>query len=133
MVFNSLTFLVFLSVVLLLYYRLGHRAQNWMLVGASYLFYGWWDYRFVGLLLFTTVFDYCCALWIQDESRQGRRKLLLASSMTVNLGVLCVFKYFNFFAGSLEHAFSTLGIRLSFPTLHVVLPVGISFYTFLSM
>ena len=65
MVFNSLIFLVFLAVVLLLYYRLGFRAQNWMLVGASYLFYGWWDYRFVGLLLFTTLFDYFCALWIE--------------------------------------------------------------------
>jgi D-alanyl-lipoteichoic acid acyltransferase DltB (MBOAT superfamily) len=133
MVFNSIIFLVFLAVVLLLYYRLGFRAQNWMLVGASYLFYGWWDYRFVGLLLFTTVFDYFCALWIERESRTSRRRLLLASSMTVNLGVLCIFKYFNFFAGSLQRAFDVFGITLSFPTLHVVLPVGISFYTFLSM
>ena len=133
MVFNSITFLVFLAVVLLLYYRLGHRWQNWMLLLASYVFYGWWDYRFLGLLLFTTLFDYFCALWIEGESRPQRRKLLLASSMTVNLGVLCLFKYFGFFAQSLQQAMSAFGIVLSFPILHIVLPVGISFYTFLSM
>ncbi len=133
MVFNSLTFLIFLGCVLFLYYRLAHRGQNWMLLAASYLFYGWWDYRFLGLLLFTTLFDYQCALWIDQENRAARRKLLLASSMTVNLGVLSIFKYFNFFATSLQAAFGSMGIELSFPMLHVVLPLGISFYTFLSM
>jgi alginate O-acetyltransferase complex protein AlgI len=133
MVFNSITFLVFLVVVLLLYYRLGHRGQNLMLLLASYVFYGWWDYRFLALLVFTTLFDYCCALWIENETRAKRRRLLLASSMTVNLGVLCIFKYFDFFAQSLQNAFVPFGITLSFPMLHVVLPLGISFYTFLSM
>jgi len=133
MVFNSLTFLVFLGIVLLLYYRLKHRGQNWMLLAASYLFYGWWDYRFLALLLFTTFFDYFCALWIEGETRQGRRRLLLISSMVVNLSALCIFKYFNFFAQSLQNSLAVFGITLSFPMLHVVLPVGISFYTFLSM
>src|SRR5437868_10915010 len=133
MVFNSLTFLAFLGVVLCLYYRLGHRGQNWMLLVASYVFYGWWDYRFLGLLLFTTFFDYFCALWIENEARVKKRRLLLAASMTVNLGVLCLFKYYNFFAQSLESALAPIGFTLSFPMLHVVLPVGISFYTFLSM
>jgi len=132
-IFNSLTFLVFLGIVLLLYFRLGHRGQNWMLIVASYVFYGWWDYRFLGLLLFTTFFDYFCALWIEGQPNPAKRRFLLASSMTVNLTVLCVFKYFNFFAESLQHSFALLGITLSFPMLHVVLPVGISFYTFLSM
>ena len=132
-IFNSLTFLVFFGIVLLLYFRLGHRGQNWMLIVASYVFYGWWDYRFLGLLLFTTFFDYFCALWIEGQTNPAKRRLLLASSMTVNLGVLCVFKYFNFFAESLQHSLGLLGITLSFPMLHVVLPVGISFYTFLSM
>ena len=132
-IFNSLTFLVFFGIVLLLYFRLGHRGQNWMLIIASYVFYGWWDYRFLGLLLFTTFFDYFCALWIEGQTNPAKRRLLLASSMTVNLGVLCVFKYFNFFAESLQHSLGLLGITLSFPMLHVVLPVGISFYTFLSM
>src|SRR4051812_21663002 len=100
MVFNSLTFLVFLGIVLSLYYRLGHRGQNWMLLVASYVFYGWWDYRFLALLLFTSLFDYFCALWIQDSTNPARRRLLLTASMTVNLGVLCIFKYFDFFAQS---------------------------------
>ena len=67
MVFNSLTFLVFFGIVLALYYRLGHRGQNWMLLVASYIFYGWWDYRFVGLLIFSTLFDYACALKIEAQ------------------------------------------------------------------
>lgn len=133
MVFNSLVFLVFLAVVLSLYYRLKFRAQNWLLIVASYVFYGWWDYRFLGLLLFTTFFDYFCALWIDREQRVRARKILLAASMAVNLTVLGIFKYFNFFSDSLQSAFSALGIELSFPTLYVILPVGISFYTFLSM
>lgn len=132
-IFNSLTFLVFFGIVLLLYFRLGHRGQNWMLIVASYVFYGWWDYRFLSLLLFTTFFDYFCALWIEGQPNPAKRRLLLAASMTVNLTVLGVFKYFNFFAESLQHSLGLLGITLSFPMLHVVLPVGISFYTFLSM
>ena len=133
MVFNSLTFLAFLGIVLTLYYKLGHRFQNWMLIVASYVFYGWWDYRFLALLLFTTFFDYFCALWIENEIRPTRRRLLLASSMIINLTVLCIFKYFNFFAQSLQNTLAWVGINPSFPMLHIVLPVGISFYTFLSM
>ncbi len=133
MVFNSLTFFAFLAIVLLAYYRLGHRGQNWLLLVASYVFYGWWDYRFLGLLLFTTLFDYWCALRLEAESDRRRRKLFLAFSMIVNLGVLSVFKYFNFFAESLVELLATLGMTASFPTLNVILPVGISFYTFLSM
>jgi D-alanyl-lipoteichoic acid acyltransferase DltB (MBOAT superfamily) len=132
-VFNSLVFLGFLAIVLALYYPLKHRGQNWLLIVASYVFYGWWDYRFLGLLLFTTFFDYFCALWIEREPRPGRRRLLLASSMTVNLGVLCLFKYFNFFADSLQSALAFFGVHVGLPILHLVLPVGISFYTFLSM
>src|SRR6266567_1923757 len=96
MVFNSLAFLVFLAVVLVLYYRLGHRGQNLMLVGASYFFYGWWDYRFLGLLLFTSLFDYVCALKIEAQTHLPRRKMFLAFSIMVNMGVLGIFKYFNF-------------------------------------
>ena len=111
MIFNSLTFLVFLGIVLLLYFRLGHRGQNWMLIVTSYVFYGWWDYRFLSLLLFTTFFDYFCALWIEAQPNPARRRLLLASSMTVNLTVLGVFKYFNFFAESLQHCLGLLGVE----------------------
>ncbi len=133
MVFNSITFLVFLAIVLLLYYRLGHLGQNRMLLAASYVFYGWWDWRFLSLLLFSTFFDYYCALWIEPEHNRARRKLYLAGSMVINMGFLGIFKYFNFFADSLQSLLAVLGMHASLPTLHVVLPVGISFYTFLSM
>jgi alginate O-acetyltransferase complex protein AlgI len=133
MVFNSITFLVFLAIVLTAYYRLQHRGQNVLLLVASYVFYGWWDWRFLSLLLFTSGFDYWCALWLERETRPGRRKLFLSFSMIVNLGVLGVFKYFNFFADSLAHVLAAFGMQASFPVLHVILPVGISFYTFLSM
>jgi alginate O-acetyltransferase complex protein AlgI len=133
MVFNSVTFLVFLAITLSLYYRLGHRGQNWMLLLASYFFYGWWDFRFTFLLLFTSFFDYFCALWIDHEQNPRKRKMFLAFSIIVNMAVLCIFKYYNFFAESLRELLGTLGIHASFPILYVVLPVGISFYTFLSM
>ena len=133
MVFNSLTFLVFLAIVLAFYYRLQHRGQNLLLLVASYVFYGWWDWRFLSLLLFTTFFDYWCALWIEQQPNPAKRKLFLSFSMIVNLGVLGVFKYFNFFADSFGHVLAALGMQATFPVLHVILPVGISFYTFLSM
>ncbi len=133
MVFNSLTFLVFLAIVLALYYRLKHRGQNILLLVASYVFYGWWDWRFLSLLLFSTFFDYWCALWIERQPNPTKRKVFLSFSMMVNLGVLGAFKYFNFFADSFEHVLAAFGMKATFPVLHVILPVGISFYTFLSM
>jgi D-alanyl-lipoteichoic acid acyltransferase DltB (MBOAT superfamily) len=133
MVFNSITFLVFLAIVLVAYYRLKHRGQNILLLIASYVFYGWWDWRFLGLLFFSTFFDYWCGLWIQGQPNQRKRKLFLAFSMAVNLGVLGVFKYYNFFAESFVHVLEAFGMKASFPVLNVLLPVGISFYTFLSM
>ena len=133
MVFNSIVFLVFLAVVLVLYYRLKHREQNLLLVAASYLFYGWWDWRFLGLLLFSTFFDYWCALRLGAVTAPARRKWFLAFSMAMNLSVIGVFKYFNFFADSFEKVLHTFGMSADLPTLHIILPVGISFYTFLSM
>ena len=133
MTFNSAIFLLFLALVLPVYYRLGHRGQNWFLLVASYVFYGWWDPRFLGLLWFTSLFDYFCARWIEDSNDARRRRWLLAGSLSVNMGVLCVFKYFNFFAGGAAAVLGSLGMHADVPTLQVVLPVGISFYTFLSM
>lgn len=133
MVFNSLTFLVFLGITLSLYYRLQQRGQNWLLLVASYIFYGWWDYRFAFLLLGTSFLDYFFALWIENSTDKRRKKLFLTLSIVLNMGVLCIFKYFNFFAESLAVLLKTLGMHPSFPILHVILPVGISFYTFLSM
>src|ERR1043165_3166725 len=133
MVFNSGTFLVFLSITLFLYYRLERRGQNWLLLIASYIFYGWWDFRFVFLLLFTSFFDYFCALWIDRQENARLRKLFLSFSIIVNMTVLGIFKYYNFFADSLRHVLEALGMHPGFPILNVILPVGISFYTFLSM
>ena len=133
MVFNSVVFLVFLAVVLALYYRLQHRSQNIMLVIASYVFYGWWDWRFLSLLLFTTFFDYWCALRLEAEPRPTRKKWFLAFSMAMNLSAIGFFKYFNFFAAGFERVLTTFGMKADLPTLHILLPVGISFYTFLSM
>ncbi len=133
MLFNSLTFLVFLGVFLLFYYRLPLRAQNLFLLGASYFFYGWWDWRFLFLLIFTSLFDYFCALWMERQEDRNKRRWLLAFSLISNLGVLCAFKYFNFFADSFAQVLAAFGMNASPPVLQVLLPVGISFYTFLSM
>ncbi len=133
MVFNSLIFLAFLAVVLPVYYRLSHRAQNLFLLFASWFFYAWWNVWFLGLLWFTSLFDYFCAHWIERTENPRGRKWLLASSMTVNLAVLGVFKYFNFFADSAVNVLHAFGFQADAPTLRVILPIGISFYTFLSM
>jgi D-alanyl-lipoteichoic acid acyltransferase DltB (MBOAT superfamily) len=129
MLFNSLTFLLFLAVVLPLYYALAHRWQNKMLVVASYVFYGAWDWRFLFLLLISTVVDFNCARAMDAASPKGRKRLLYLS-LAVNLGILGFFKYFNFFIGSAASLLDTLGFQASIPTLTIILPVGISFYTF---
>ena len=100
---------------------------------ASYFFYGWWDWRFLILIAISTVVDYFVALAISKTDHQATRKRYLLISVCTNLGILGFFKYFNFFADSLVVAAGTLGITLSYPTLNIVLPVGISFYTFQTM
>lgn len=133
MVFNSLAFLFFIAIVLAVYPRLRHRGQNLFLLGASYVFYGWWDWRFLGLLVFTSVVDYHLGRWIEDSVDLRKRKLLVTASVAMNMGVLGFFKYYNFFADSLQRVFGAVGWRVDLPTLHVILPLGISFYTFLSL
>jgi len=132
--FNSLEFFVFLPVVLLVYYRLPHKGQNAFLVLASCFFYASWDWRFLFPLLFSTTIDYFCAKRMQDslernEPNRARRKYLLFSLVT-NLGLLGFFKYFNFFIDSLHSLGTLVGVDLPLPTLRVILPIGISFYTF---
>ena len=133
MFFNSVEFLIFLPVVLGVYYILSRRAQNAWLVLASYFFYGWWDWRFCGLLALSTVIDFTCALRINtsSDSRVRRRWLLL--SLCANLGILGFFKYFNFFVDSAAALLSAVGLQPHLPVLRVLLPVGISFYTFQTM
>ena len=133
MVFNSLQFAIFFVVVYGLYLVLDHRAQNRMLLVASYIFYGAWDWRFLGLLFVTTLIDYLVALKIHATQDTGKRKFLLLISLISNLAILGFFKYFNFFTSSLHELLSVFGMPLSIRTLHIVLPVGISFYVFQSL
>jgi alginate O-acetyltransferase complex protein AlgI len=132
-VFNSFEFAVFLPLVLLLYWRLGFKHQNRLLLAASYLFYGWWDPRFLGLLAATTIVDYWVGRWIANSEDDRIRKRILVISIVANLGVLGFFKYFNFFVDSAASALQSVGLNPSLPTLRIILPVGISFYTFQSM
>ena len=133
MLFNSIDFAIFLPVVFFLYwfiFKNNHKGQNILLLVASYVFYGWWDWRFLGLILFSTVVDYFVGLGLGKEQRQSRRKLILLVSILVNLGFLAYFKYFNFFLDNFIQLFSFFGRQISARSLNIVLPVGISFYTF---
>lgn len=134
MLFNSIEYLLFLPTVFLLYWFVFRRLrlQNLLIVIASYLFYGWWDYRFLFLILFTTLCSYFSGLLIAKRRTvgPGGGKLYAICNIVINLLILGIFKYFNFFSESLAVAFSTVGIKLHPVTLQLVLPVGISFYTF---
>lgn len=133
MLFNSIDFAVFLPIVFILYWFVTGKnlnLQNLLIVTASYLFYGWWDWRFLSLILFSTIVDYSIGLKLKTESNQRIRKLLLWTSIFVNLGFLGFFKYFNFFLDNFITAFSFFGTEIKANSLNIILPVGISFYTF---
>ncbi len=133
MLFNSLSFLLFFSVVYGLYRLLPHRWQNWMLLAASYVFYGSWDYRFLALIFLSTIIDYLCGLGIAGTENPRRKKILLVLSVVSNLSILGFFKYAGFFVETFNALASRLGLGLSAPALNIILPVGISFYTFQTM
>src|SRR5262245_38480827 len=133
MVFNSFHFVVFFVLVYGLYRLLPHRRQNCLLLAASYYFYGAWDWRFLGLLWAQTIIDYVCARCIAASSSRSRQRAWLLLSLSFNLGMLGFFKYFNFFADSLHRLLAGLGWQVDFVTLHIVLPIGISFYTFMTI
>lgn len=133
MLFNSFAFFGFFAIVLIVYPRLPLRGQNIFLLIASYFFYCWWDWRFSGLLLLSTILDYLFALSIYGASSTHRRKLVLFLSVVINLLILCFFKYFNFFSASMAGFLSLFGFEPNLFVLQVILPVGISFYTFQSM
>lgn len=133
MLFNSIEFAVFLPIVFILYWFVTNRElglQNLLIVVASYVFYGWWDWRFLSLIIFSTIVDYTIGLQLKKEEKQVKRKVLLWTSIVVNLGFLGVFKYYNFFLDSLYDLIPGLQVTLGFNTLEIILPVGISFYTF---
>jgi alginate O-acetyltransferase complex protein AlgI len=130
MLFDSPIYVAFLCCVVLAYWCLDFRNQNRFLLLASYLFYGWWDWRFLCLMIGSTVIDYLIAIKIAETEDQQVRRLFLVLSLVVNFSILGFFKYFNFFADSLSVALGGLGIHVSLPLLLIILPPGISFYTF---
>lgn len=133
MLFNTIDFAIFLPIVFILYWFVineNSKGQNILIVAASYLFYGWWDWRFLTLILFSTIVDYLVGLGIYKEENQRKRKVLLGISIFVNLGLLGFFKYYNFFLDNFITAFSFFGTEIKSNSLNIILPVGISFYTF---
>lgn len=136
MLFNSVDFALFLPLVFILYWfgtNKNLRLQNVLLVLASYVFYGWWDWRFLSLIIFSTLIDFGVGLGLSQTENERLRKTLLWTSVGVNLGFLGVFKYYNFFVGGFVDTFSLLGSNFEPTALNIILPVGISFYTFQTM
>jgi len=133
MLFNSLDFAIFLPIVFTIYWLLPKNTpkyQNYWIVIASYFFYGWWDSRFLILMLISTVTDYIVAQKIANTNNKQFRKLFLGVSLFVNLSLLGFFKYYNFFIENFTNAFQLIGTSIDTPALKVILPIGISFYTF---
>lgn len=133
MLFNSIEFFLFLPIVFVLYWTIGSRqikSQNVLIAFASYVFYGWWDWRFLSLILFSSLVDYGIGRALGKVEITSKRKVLLWISICVNLGFLGFFKYYNFFVDSLINSFTFFGSELSVNSLNIILPVGISFYTF---
>lgn len=132
MLFYSLDFAIFLPLVFLLYWGLAGRSsalQNVVLILASYFFYAYWDWRFLSLILISTIVDFSAGIFIENEDRASRRNVILCLSLAVNLGILFVFKYFNFFQTNFLLAFSFFGAKIPSNSLDLILPIGISFYT----
>lgn len=135
MLFNSLEFIVFFGIFYFVYWKLNSvtRLQNIFIFLSSLIFYGWWDWRFVFLLIGSATIDYFAALAITQAQTDQKRKLFLWASIFTNLGILFFFKYYGFFVASFIEAFHSIGINLHIKTWSIILPVGISFYTFQAM
>ncbi len=135
MLFNSIEFLIFLPIVFLLYWFVVNKnlnRQNGLILLASYFFYGWWSWKFMGLLMLSTLLDYLYGFCVASTNRK-KAKFFLWLSILNNLGILAIFKYYNFFATQVQVAFDSLNIHLQPIFLDVALPIGISFYTFHGM
>ena len=133
MLFNSIDFAIFLPIVFMLYWFVTYKnlkLQNLLIVISSYIFYGWWDWRFLSLILFSTILDYSIGISLSKQVNQNKRKMLLWISILMNLGFLGFFKYYNFFLANFMTAFSFFGTEINANSLNIILPVGISFYTF---
>lgn len=135
MLFNSFEFLIFLPIVFILYWFVFNKKlsrQNGLLLISSYYFYGWWSLKFMGLLMLITLLDYFYGFWVASSNRKKAR-LFLWLSVINNLGILAIFKYYNFFAIQFQNSFELLGIHTNAILLDLALPIGISFYTFHGM
>ncbi len=133
MLFNSQIFAIFLPLVFILYrfaFNRNLRLPNLFLLVASYTFYGWWDWRFLSLIFISSLSDYIIGILLNRNSRRANRRILLWISLGLNLGILGFFKYFNFFVDSFINLANKIGVHLNESTLNIILPVGISFYTF---
>ena len=133
MIFNSIAFIIFLPIVFIIYWSLRKKHliyQNLLLLVASYIFYGWWDWRFLSLIAFSTIIDFIIGKKINSSKTKKSKKNFLIMSLIVNLGLLGYFKYFNFFIDSFKESIESLGFTFDTWTLNIILPVGISFYTF---
>lgn len=133
MLFNSFTFIFFFLVVYITYRQLNHRQQNVLLLAASYVFYMSWNWKFLSLILLSTVVDYFCGIKVAESGTTRRKKAFVAVSVVTNLAILGFFKYYNFFADNLVELTSLIGWVPGSLTLDIILPVGISFYTFQTM
>lgn len=136
MTFQSLEYLVFLPVVFILYWtvcRSSKALQNGLVVAAGLVFYGWWDWRFLGLLLLTAFSTFIAGWWMGQTGEMKKRKWISAGVIVLNVGILFFFKYYNFFVQTFADAFSLMGMNISAHTLKILLPVGISFYTFTAL
>lgn len=133
MLFNSLQFAIFMAIVFVLYWFVAarnHKSQNLLILVSSYIFYACWDWHFLFLLIFSTALDYYTGIKIAETSSKSLKKVWLWSSIGINLGFLAVFKYYNFFSASFIDLGKHLGLQMHASTLDIILPVGISFYTF---
>jgi len=133
MIFNSIAFLLFLPITFLLYWAISKKSlklQNLYILGVSYFFYGWWDWRFLFLIASSSLVDYWLSNKIHQAKSKNHKKYFLSLSILMNLGLLGFFKYFNFFTDSFVDLFNTIGFEADYITLKIILPIGISFYTF---
>lgn len=136
MTFQSLEYLIFFSLLFILHWTLFSKRkehQNGLIVVASLVFYGWWDWRFLGLLIITALSTFLSSRWMDNTNDAKKRKFLLVGTIVINVGILFFFKYFNFFVQSFVDALSLMGMSVNVTTLHILLPVGISFYTFTAL
>lgn len=135
MLFNSFEFVIFFVIVFFIYYKSYNnlKFQNTLLLISSYVFYGWWDWKFLSLIIISSISDYIIGRKIHESENKSHRKQLLVLSLFINLGILGFFKYYNFFTESFSDFISLFGFEANPSFLNIVLPVGISFYTFQTM